>query len=137
MMGETNMSTQNQTASISGKSNNMLIQKMRISLEEIQKVISEKITFIRKTHLLIGFNEASLATELDRNRECSKQLYNLEWNDTVEDYLASEIVADMQARDEIINEWFLKIQSLKEELAEAEKELNVSLAHKRSFIKKS
>lgn len=135
MMGETNMSTQNTETFVYGESHNQFAQMHKTTLEEIQQAIADKITFIRKSYLQIGFMEASLSAELDKNRGLSKQLTHLEWHEITDDYLASDIITTMESKSQVIEVLLNKIHALRNEIAMAEKSLRGYLAYKCSFIK--
>ena len=135
MMGETNMSTQNTETLVYGESRNQFVQMTKLTLDEIQQSMVDKIAVIRKIYLQIGFTEASLSTELDKNRGSSKHLTNVEWNDISHDYLASEIIATMGSTSQVIEDLLHKIHSLRNEVVVAEKALQGYLSYKRSLIK--
>jgi hypothetical protein len=135
MMGETNMSTQNTETIVYGESRNQFVPMTKLTLDEIQQVIKDKIEFIRKNYLQIGFTEASLAVELDKSRAFSKKLTHLEWNEITDDYLATEIITTMDSTSQVIETLLHKIHSLRKEAVKAEKALQVYLAYKHSFIK--
>jgi hypothetical protein len=127
------MSTQNQTVLNYDVDDNVIAKTYEMTAQDIQNMVIQKITDIRKIHLILGFSQATLADELDKRRGLSKQLSYLEWQNTEACNIASAIVAEMEERNVVIDELLNKIQSTRNELAKEEKELGIYLSYKRSL----
>lgn len=131
-----NMSMQNQKTAYKISTDHQDIQAMKMPSDTTQKFLINKIFFMRKLHLLIAFSEASLATELDKNREQSSYLHTLEWNNIAEYFSASEAIYDIESRNKTIDLLLEKIHTLRIEVINTEKEAKNYLAYKIKSIKK-
>jgi hypothetical protein len=106
---------------------------MKMDQEEKQQAILKKISSIRKINLLIGFSEATLATELDSKREHSKKVFNLEWEEVSKSDIALQLFMDMKINDDEIERQFQKIQALRIKLTEEEDALIAYFKHERGL----